>query len=409
MGRIMVNMRRIYESVIETHFQHNQQMLFLAGPRQVGKTTASLYAEHFTDQFTYLNWDNEDHRGIILKGPLAVAELGGLHKIQHKMPIIVFDEIHKYRHWKNFIKGFFDSYKNKFRIVVTGSSKLDIYRTGGDSLMGRYFPYRIHPLTVGECLRTKISEQEINVQKSMPSELFNALFQWGGFPEPFLKKNKSFSQRWKRLRKEQLFRGDIRDLSHIQEIDQLEVLADLLKHQTGQLTNYTNLASKVKVSVDTVRRWSETLNVFYYCFKVKPYTKNITRSLLKEPKIYLWDWSDIEDIGARSENFIASHLLKAVHFWTDQGLGDYDLFFLRDKEKREVDFLVTKNNHPWFLVEVKHKDSTSISQQLAYFQQQTKALHAFQVVIEMDYVNKNCFEYHTPVIVPAKTFLSQLI
>ncbi len=211
------------------------------------------------------------------------------------------------------------------------------------------------------------------------------------------------------MRTEQLFRGDIRDLNHIHEIDQLEILAELLKHQAGQLTNYTNLANKINVSVDTVQRWIKVLNAFYYCFTIKPWSKNVVRSLLKGPKIYLWDWSEISDIGMRSENFIASHLLKAVHFWTDQGLGKYDLYFLRDKEKNEVDLLVTKDNKPWFLVEAKHSDNARISSNLKKFQQATGAKHAFHVVINMDYVDVDCFSYQKPVIVPAKTFLSQLV
>lgn len=275
--------------------------------------------------------------------------------------------------------------------------------------MGRYFPYRVHPLTVAECVRTAISHTDIHPPTPIESTLFDALFEFGGFPEPFLNKDKQFSHRWKQLRKEQLFRGDIRDLSRIQEIDQLELLSELIKHQAGQLVNYSNLANKIKVSVDTIRRWINTLSSFYHCFIVRPWSTNISRSLLKEPKIYLWDWSDINDIGKRAENFVASHLLKAVHFWTDQGLGNYGLYFLRDKEKREVDFLVTKNNQPWFLAEVKYGDNTSISRQLEMFQQQTKAKHAFQIAINKEFIPVDCFSYHHPVIVPAKTWLSQLI
>ena len=131
--------------------------------------------------------------------------------------------------------------------------------------------------------------------------------------------------------------------------------------------------------------------------------------LLKEPKIYLWDWSDIDNIGQRAENFVAAHLLKAVHFWTDQGLGNYELYYVRDKEKREVDFLVTKDNCPWFLIETKHGNNSSISRNLEIFQRQTKAKHAFHVVIDMEYIDVDCFSYYHPVIVPAITFLSQLI
>jgi uncharacterized protein len=402
-------MKRVYEKVISLHFQQYKQMLFLAGPRQVGKTTISLTAQSFTSQFIYLNWDNQDHRKIILDGPAAVAKLTEFKKVWTIPPIIVFDELHKYRHWKTFLKGFFDTYKDHLKIIVTGSSKLDMYRTGGDSLMGRYFPYRIHPFSVAESLRSDFNQEEIHPPKEIRSTHFNALFEFGGFPEPFLKQNKRFSHRWKELRKEQLFRGDIRDLSRIQEIDQLEILSELLKNQAGQLVNYSNLASKIKVSIDTIRRWINTLTAFYHCFIIRPWSKNVSRSLIKAPKIYLWDWSDIQDLGQRAENFVVSHLLKAVHFWTNQGLGNYELYFLRDKEKREVDFLVTKNDAPWFLVEVKYSEKALISPNLEHFQKQTKAQHAFQVAIDMKYVPINCFSYREPVIVPASTFLSQLV
>jgi uncharacterized protein len=309
-------MKRVYDSIIAQHFQHHhyKQMLFLAGPRQVGKTTISLSAK---DKFTYLNWDNQDHRQVILEGPTAIANFMELSKIQATLPIVVFDELQKYRQWKTLLKGFFDTYRDKLRIILTGSSKLDVYRTGGDSLMGRYFPHRVHPISVAECLRTEVNEQNIHPPNLIESTAFDALLKFGGFPEPFLNRSNQFSRRWKQLRKEQLFRGDIRDLSRIQEIDQLEILAELLKYQVGQLVNYCSLANKIKVSVDTIRRWINTLSTFYYCFIIRPWSKNISRSLLKEPKIYLWDWSEVDDVGKRAENFIASHLLKATHFWED--------------------------------------------------------------------------------------------
>lgn len=399
-------MKRIYENLIEQHIERYTQMVFLAGPRQVGKTTIGMTLKALAGQFIYLNWDNQDHQRLIIEGPTAVF---GAQKLSVDSPILIFDEIHKYKSWKTFLKGFFDTYKNQLRIVVTGSSKLDVYRKGGDSLMGRYFPYRIHPFSIAECLRTTVTENEISAPAKIPPKIFQALLEFGGFPEPFLNRDKRFDRRWKLLRREQLFRGDIRDASRIQEIAQLEMLADLLRHQAGQLVNYSNLATKVRVAVDTVRRWIKTLNAFYYCFTIKPWSKNISRSLIKEPKIYLWDWSEVQDIGQRRENFVASHLLKAVHFWADQGLGEYDLFFLRDKEKREVDFLVTKNNEPWFLVEVKSSENTGMSKNLWVFQQQTQAKHAFQAVFDMEYVDKDCFTHFEPIIVPVQTLLSQLI
>lgn len=402
-------MKRIYTSVIKEHFARYQQMVFLIGPRQAGKTTVSLMTKEFTTQLSYLNWDNLDHRKIILEGVNSVAGFTGLDKLALKTPIIVFDEIHKYGKWKTFLKGFFDTYKEKVKIIVTGSSRLDIYKKGGDSLMGRYFSYRMHQLSLAELGRVDLSEKEINEPFQSKEQDFERLLKNGGFPEPFLKNDSRFLNRWKNLRQEQLIREDIRDLSRIQELGQIELLAEILKHQAGQLTNYSSLSNKVNVSSDTIRRWIKTLQSFFYSFTVQPWSNNIARSLIKEPKTYLWDWANVDEEGARAENLVASHLLKAVHYWTDCGLGQYGLWFIRDKEKREVDFLVTRDKKPWFLVEVKLSAKDAISRSLIHFQQKIKAKHAFQVVFDMEYIPQDCFKYVGPLIVPARTFLTQLV
>ncbi|MCK4909627.1 MAG: ATP-binding protein, partial [Planctomycetes bacterium] len=321
-------MKRIYTAVIKEHFARHQQMIFLLGPRQAGKTTVSLMTKGFTSQFSYLNWDNLDHRKIILAGVSRVADFAGLAKLTSKPPVIVFDEIHKYGKWKTFLKGFFDTYKTKVKIIVTGSSRLDVYKKGGDSLMGRYFPYRLHQLSLAELERIDLSGKEIN--PPFRSKNFGKLLKNGGFPEPFIKNQPRFLNRWKALRQEQLIREDIRDLSRIQELGQIELLAEILRHQAGQLTNYSNLANKVNVSSDTIRRWIKTLSSFFYCFTMQPWSKNIPRALIKEPKTYLWDWINVDEEGSRLENLVASHLLKAVHYWTDYGLGQYGLWFIRD-------------------------------------------------------------------------------
>ena len=275
--------------------------------------------------------------------------------------------------------------------------------------MGRYFLYHVHPISVAELLRTFAPDKPISTPKEIPHNLFDALLEFGGFPEPFIKQNKRFYTRWKNLRNQQMLKEDIRDSSQIHEIAQLELLSYTLQYQSTQLLNYSNLSKKIRVSDQTIRRWVELLKSYYYCFTLKPWSQNISRGLLKEPKIYLWDWSILEDKGLKIENFIASHLLKAVNFWTDTGLGQYELYYLRDKDKKEVDFLVTENNKPWFLVEVKSSTKESISKNLYYFQKQTGAKHAFQIVFDLPYVDKDCFEYTEPIIVPAKTFLSQLV
>jgi len=275
--------------------------------------------------------------------------------------------------------------------------------------MGRYFLYRMHPLSVAELLKPEISKEKISLPKKIDKESFQQLLTFGGFPEPYLKNNARFYNKWKRLRTEQFFYEDIRDITNIYETGQIRVFADLIKAGVGTLFNYSWYASNTNVSVDTIRRWLGLLEMLYYCFMVRPWFRNIPKSLRKQPKVYLWDWSIIEDPGARMENFMASHLLKAVHYWTDNGFGDYELYFLRDKAKREVDFLVTQNGSPWFLVEVKSSYKRSLNPNFEYFHALLKTHHAFQVAIDLDYVERDCFSVSHPVRVPAETFLSQLI
>ena len=293
---------------------------------------------------------------------------------------------------------------------MTGSARLDVYKKGGDSLMGRYFMYRFSPLTIGEILHQDLPKSELRPMPEAIKETdFQALWEFGGYPDPYMKRDKRFYNRWQNLRFQQLFQEEVRDLTWVQELGQIEVLAKILSRQVGQQTSYESLAKHVRVSGNTIRAWTGILSSLYYSFEIRPWSKNITRSLLKEPKYYLWDWSQIEEEGARAENFIASHLLKAIHFWTDYGFGNYNLYYLRDKEQREVDFLVTTNEVPWFLVEVKKAYIPQISRALAYFQEATQASYAFQVCLEMPFVKKSCFESKELVVVSALSFLSQLI
>jgi predicted AAA+ superfamily ATPase len=323
---------------------------------------------------------------------------------------IIFDEIHKYPHWKNFLKGFFDTHeKQGLNIVVTGSARLDVYRKGADSLMGRYFPYRMHPLTVAEVVSPRLKLQEIKAPKKIKADDFAALKQFGGFPEPFIRRSRQFHNRWKRMRTQLLFREELRDTSRIYEVGQVELLAKFLERNAAQLMNYASLARKVRCSEDSARRWTSVLESLYFCYLIRPWSRNVPRSLLKDPKVYLWDWSVLDPPGIRNENMVASHLLKAVHSWQDIGLGEYNLFFLRTKDKKEVDFLVTRDEKPWFLVEVKSSWDDPLSKSLSYFQEITEAKHAFQVVVDADYSNVDCFETTRPVKVAAINFLSQLV
>jgi uncharacterized protein len=405
-------MERMYQHLFEQHLIEHRQMIFVMGPRQAGKTTVAQNLVAKSSSGSYYNWDNINDRELILSGPKEIAKTLALESIATDKLLLVFDEIHKYGQWRDFLKGLYDSYPNKLQVLVTGSAKLDVFNRGGDSLMGRYFPFHFHPLSVAEIIHPKIksSSKEYSEQpSSIDEDQFDALFKFGGYPDPFLKQSEAFSRRWKKLRNQQLFSEDIRDLTRIQDIHRLELLAEKLKHHVGSLTTYHTLSKLLRVSDNTIRVWLDTLKSLYYCFDIRPWSTNVTRSLLKEPKYYLWDWSLCEDEGKRAENMIALHLLKAVHYWNDIGLADYGLYFVRDKEKREVDFLVTKENKPWMLVEVKLNNNKGVSKSLHYFNNLIKPTFSFQVVLNMDFVNKNCFEEPGVWIVPAKTFLSQLV
>lgn len=402
-------MKRLYTDWIRQHFRDFRQMVFLAGPRQVGKTTTCLLLAKNSKNFFYFNWDDDKTRQLLLTGYDLIVEKAELIKARKQKPVLVFDEIHKFSQWKQFLKGFFDLYGERCHLLITGSAKLNIYKKTGDSLMGRYFLYRMHPLSVGELLRPHVDEILIYEPKRIPNKTFEQLLKFGGFPEPFLKVNSRFSSNWHRLRKEQLIKEDIRDLRQIQELALLEKLALILRECVSQQISLTTLANHLNVSVPTISRWLETLESFYYCFSIRPWSKNIKRSLRKEPKYYLWDWTLAKNSGALQENFVASHLLKATHFWTDYGLGEFELYYLRDKEKREVDFIVTREGEPWFLVEVKRGNNHGISKSLFHFHSLTGAPHAFQINFGLKYEEVDCFSYKTPIIVPATTFLSQLI
>jgi hypothetical protein len=251
-------------------------------------------------------------------------------------------------------------------------------------------------------------DREIHPPRRCSRESLGHLLEYGGFPEPFLRADARFARRWRSLRREQLVREDLRDLTRVAEIGQLAVLVEILTRQAGGLASYSSLAGEINVAVDTIRRWISILQALYVVFEVRPWFRNVAKSLRKQPKIYSWDWCSVPDEGARFENLVASHLLKAVHCWTDRGLGDYRLHFLRDVVGREVDFLVTRDDRPWFLVEVKTSER-QLHAPLAYFQGATKADHAVQLVRNLDPVRKDCFAVPTPIVVPAVSFLSQLV
>ncbi len=406
-------MRRFYTTPLQHQLLDQRQMLLVSGPRQVGKTTLARAIVE-SQQGHYYNWDNREHRQWILESVnnTSTATLFrqiGVDELRDRRVVVAFDELHKYKDWKNYLKSLFDTYENQLALLITGSARMDIFRRGGDSLMGRYFHYRMHPLTLREVSALVDAGQVLQTPAAPLSGALDQLLRFGGFPEPFLKAETRFSNRWQRLRQQQLIHEDIRDASAVHDIAQLDVLAKLLQDQAGQVIRYSTLAKQIAVSVDTIRRWISLLESFYYAFRITPWHHNITTALRKEPKLYLWDWSQVRDSGARNENFVASHLLKAVHWWTDYGLGDYRLHYLRTKDQKEVDFLISRDNQPWILVEVKTSASQPLNKHLAWFQQKTGAQYAFQVVMDRPWVEADCFSTKTPVKVPVESLLMRLL
>lgn len=402
----MSDRRRVYDSILEAHLGKHRQMAFVSGPRQVGKTTV---CRHGAD--AYLNWDSADDRRLIQKGADAVAQAVGGDKVRSGRPKVVFDEIHKDRRWKGFLKGFFDVYADRKRlgVVVTGSARLTVYRRGGDSLMGRYFLYRMHPFSVAECLRTDPPGAVVSPAAKVGDADWNALLRHGGFPEPFLARSTAFTGKWARLRLEQLTGEDLRDLGDFRDVAGLDQLARILSERSSVQLNYSELGRDLQVASETAKRWVEALEQLHLGFTLRPWSKDIANSLRKEPRWFLRDWSGIEDVGRRAETFVGCHLLKAVEGWTDLGLGNFELAYLRTKQGQEVDFVIVRDRKPWCLVEVK-QSAAELSPSLAFFQERTGAPHAFQVELDAPYEAVDCFaDRDRPLRVSARTFLSQLL
>ena len=355
------------------------KMVFISGPRQVGKTTLSMQVgdDFFENNYEYLNWDNRQDRKRILDG---------MFQADKKMRI--FDEIHKYKNWKGYLKGEYDKNKKAFSILVTGSARLDIYRKGGDSLLGRYHSYRLHPLSLRELLGMDIKYtlfkgliflEEGKKQK----EIFEKLFVFGGFPEIFIKQNERDLRRWHNERVDRLIKEDIRDIENLRDISALQILVELLPKKVGSLFSLNSLCEDLKVTHKTISAWTEILEKFYYHFRIYPFQSTVIKSLRKEPKLYLWDWSEIADESARFENMIASHLLKFCGFLYDVEGYKAQLYYIRSVDQREVDFLVAIDGKPWFCVEVKLSDR-GIAPSLKYFKEKLNIPFAYQVIKECD-------------------------
>lgn len=362
------------------------KMVFVSGPRQVGKTTLAkdVGESFFNEKYEYLNWDNRGDKKTILSGAFPSGK-----------KLFIFDEIHKYKNWKNYLKGEHDKYKDKFHILVTGSAILDIYRKGGDSLLGRYRSYRLHPLSLGELAggsgkHVPFTELDFRKYDDNQEKAFGRLLKFGGFPEVFIKQDEKELRRWHNEKIDRLIKEDIRDVENIRDISAMDVLTEILPEKAGSLFSLNSLREDLNVTHKTIASWVDILEKFYYHFRIYPLQSTLIKSLRKEPKLYLWDWSEIKDEGARFENITASHLLKFCHFLFDVEGHKTQLCFLRDKEQREADFLVSVGGKPWFCVEAKNS-SEDISASLAYFSKKLKIPFSYQVIKRegVDFIKDN--------------------
>ena len=368
---------RYLSLAIEKDAFKDKKMAFVSGPRQVGKTT--LGKQLLKDSGNYFSWDQTEFRKIWIRSPKQIMEKIGTGPI-------LLDEIHKDRQWKSRLKGLYDTYSDKLSVLVTGSSKLDIYRRGSDSLMGRYIPYRLHPFSVAETTSPP-SPEHIFQQKTV-SYRWEDLIALGGYPEPLLSGQEKKAKRWSRLRLDRLAYEDTRDIKAISQLNSFRVLLDLIPEKTGSLFSFHSLKEDVGVAYATVRDWVLLSELLYYGFFVRPYSKKIKRSVESRSKFYLYDILQVLNPSARQENLTALHLLKACQFWTDTAEGLFELFFIRDKEKREVDFLICQNKKPWMLLECKSKDK-NLSPHLIYYAEKLKTPLNFQLVNSAHYDKKH--------------------
>ncbi|MBT3236877.1 MAG: ATP-binding protein [Bdellovibrionales bacterium] len=362
----MANIKRSLNSEIKKLALDNNKMALISGPRQVGKTfEAEQIAKECFSNHDYLNWDDAEFRKVWQQTPTKII----------KKKCTIFDEIHKARNWKTTLKAIYDHSKKESAILVTGSTRIETFRRGGDSMMGRYFHFRLHPLTLGELISKEIISPDLFLKqisslnknsKKSHIDKFNRLIKFGGFPEPYINQDARFLKLWQKGRLEKLVRVDLRDISRIIELGQMEVFCSLLPEKISSVLSIKSLSEDMEVSYNTIKNWLNYLAALYYLYEIKPFSLKIPRSIKKEGKTYLWDYSVIKDKGARLENVVANHLLKAVNYWTDIGYGEFSLNFFRDKQKREVDFVIIKDGTPWAMFEVKSSND-NFAPNLDYF------------------------------------------
>ncbi len=375
--------RKFYRSVWQ-NLSRYKNMIFISGPRQAGKTTFVKRISKGFSNTIYFNWDIIEDKRKIIDDPYFFRKIN---RIDDSIPFVILNEIHKYSRWKNYLKGVYDKYYDEYMFVITGSGRLDTYQKGGDSLAGRYILFYLWPFTIGELSNNKYKNYIFVPERDKKnSDIWNDLKNYSGFPEPFLKKDKNFYNIWSNTYFQQIIREDIRNVSDIRNIDLLEILFSLIPSRVGSNLSISNISKLLQVSFETIKTWLLYLERFFLVFKINSWHKGISRSILKEKKYYLLNYSVIEDPGKRFENMVALELYRFISTKNALGEGKFSLHYLLNKQKEEVDFLVANNNKPVFIVETKYNDD-NVSKNLVKFQKLLN-IPAIQLVEKKDICRK---------------------
>ncbi len=352
-----------------------RKMVLLSGPRQCGKTTlAKSLVKNSNGQ--YYCWDIEKDRRVLKQNQMSADT-----------PFWVFDELHKFRQWRNWLKGVYDEHHNDKKILVTGSARLDLYSRGGDSLQGRYYFHRLHPITFSEFYKIRSQEPferftELNTHQPISSgkEILD-FCKIGGFPEPLIFGSEKQASRWRLNYAARLVREEVRGLERIQELDKMELLYERLEHTVGSILSINSLREDLEVAFTTVKKWIIVFEKLFGVFRIFPFGVPRLKAVKKEAKLYFWDWGKPTQVAAQFENMIAVHLLRFVHWMEDVEGERCELRYFRDVVGHEVDFIVLRKQKPWFVVEAKLNDRP-LDPNMKYFLERVQVPFAYQVSLE---------------------------